>query len=371
MEHKSLITYLNEIEDTRHAEGKRHNQLSLIIIVIMAILCGKTSLKMIARFAKTHREELNKHIPLPRGKAPSYSTIQRLSHRLNAQQVCDAFNNWMSQYQQIEDIAGDGKSLSSTVKNANNSEQSFASLVSFFGQSSQLIRRIGILENNKESEIHVLQSMVDKLGINKALFTMDAIHCQKNTVKAIIDSGNDYLITVKRNQPKLHDAIAQKAEEKPIDEYSWKQTGHGHDSHCRIKVWDADENMKKTWTGLQHYISVRRYGVRNGKEFDMTTFYISSANRSAYRFAKAVRGHRKIENELHWTKDVIQNEDNCGLSDHTAAINMAVMRDIGFNLLVMNGFKSISDGIGAFGEKISSLWNVLSNEAVNLKNIFS
>jgi predicted transposase YbfD/YdcC len=48
---------------------------------------------------------------------------------------------------------------------------------------------------------------------------------------------------------------------------------------------------------------------------------------------------------LHWTKDVVQNEDNCSLVKPEAAVNMGVMRDISFNLLVMNGFKSISDGI--------------------------
>lgn len=371
METQSLIFFLNEIEDTRCAEGKRHNQLSILTIIIIAMLCGHFSLKAIARFAKTNNEELKKYIPLPRGKVPSFSTIQRASHRLNFQQVCNAFNNWMAQYiNPKEEIAADGKSIRSTVQNANNSDQSFASLVSFFGQQSQLILQIGLLENNKDSEIKVLQNMVGKLQISKALFTMDALHCQKNTVKTIIDSGNDYLITVKKNQPTLHKAIEEKTKEKPLDKHSWTQTGHGHDSHCQLRMWEADEEMKKQWTGLQYYISVRRYGIRNGKAFDMTTFYISSADRSSLLFAKSVRGHRKIENTLHWVKDVIQNEDGCGLVDHQAAINMAVMRNISFNLLVMEGFKSISDGISTMNGQINKLVDVVLNGIDNVKSIF-
>jgi len=61
--------------------------------MIMSVLCGKTSLKAIARFAQTHREILAEYIPLPRGKAPSYSTIQRLSHRLDINHVCNAFTS--------------------------------------------------------------------------------------------------------------------------------------------------------------------------------------------------------------------------------------------------------------------------------------
>ena len=143
------------------------------------MLCGITSLKSVARFTKAHRLDLIKCIPLPRNKVPSYSTIQRISHRLNAGKVCECFNNWMKQYIKPELIAADGKSIASTVTNANDSEQNFASLVSFFGQISQLIYQIGFLENDKRSEIQVLQELIAKLQITKAVFTMDALHCQK------------------------------------------------------------------------------------------------------------------------------------------------------------------------------------------------
>jgi hypothetical protein len=66
--------FLSEIEDTRQARGKRHEQLALLVLMIMAMLCGKTSLKSIARFTKAHRDELSQYIPLPRGKVPSYRT---------------------------------------------------------------------------------------------------------------------------------------------------------------------------------------------------------------------------------------------------------------------------------------------------------
>jgi hypothetical protein len=98
MEPINLVVFLNEIEDKRKPQGKRHQQLSNLIIMIMAMLCGKNSLKMIARFARAHQTELAKCIPLPNGKAPSYSTFQRLSQYLDANEVCNSFNRWMAQY---------------------------------------------------------------------------------------------------------------------------------------------------------------------------------------------------------------------------------------------------------------------------------
>jgi hypothetical protein len=107
------------------------------------MLGGKTSLKAIACFAKTHHVKLAECIPLPRGKAPSSSTFQRLSRRLIANPVCESFNRWMAPYPKPKATAVDGKSTTSTVRNATDRDPSFVSLVSFFGQNRQLIYQIG------------------------------------------------------------------------------------------------------------------------------------------------------------------------------------------------------------------------------------
>ncbi len=41
------------------------------------------------------------------------------------------------------------------------------------------------------------------------------------------------------------------------------------------------------------------------KTYEETAYYISSLTESAQVFAKIIRGHWKIENQLHWVKDVI------------------------------------------------------------------
>jgi predicted transposase YbfD/YdcC len=175
--------------------------------------------------------------------------------------------------------------------------------------------------------------------------------------------GHGYIIPVKGNQPTLYQAAARLSDTPALDAWSWDQTGHGHDAHCRIKVWAADEAMQAQWAGLKHYASVRRQGERNGQSFDTTTYYITSESMSAWCLAQRIRGHRKIENTLHWTKDVVLNEDGCGLLDSQQAANMAVIRNIGFNLLTMAGYKSISAGIQAMGERIDRLWALVSQPA--------
>lgn len=175
----SLVHYLAEIDDPRQPKGIRHQQLSTLTILVMAMLCGRTSLKGIARFARAHVEPLAEVIPLPRNKAPSFSTFQRLSRQVDPQQLCRSFNRWMSQSRGGEAIAIDGKSITSTFQAGGEAKQRFSALVSFFGQHSGLISAVGVLENDKRSEIDVVRELIDTLGIERAVFTLDALHCQK------------------------------------------------------------------------------------------------------------------------------------------------------------------------------------------------
>jgi len=216
-----------------------------------------------------------------------------------------------------------------SVTDAGQSEQNFVSLVSFFGQQSQLILKVGLLENSKESEIKIVQEMLKELKIDKAVFTLDALHCQKKTVKAIIESGNGYLITVKKNQGKLYHSIEKQMQTtKPVSNWRWKQPGHGHETTCRTKVYPAPEEMKTKWSGLKQVISVTRQGTRQGKEINTTTYYITSESSGSYALANAIRGHRRIENNLHWVKDVILKEDECGIRDCSSAATLGVFRDL-------------------------------------------
>ena len=195
------------------------------------------------------------------------------------------------------------------------------------------------------------------------MFTLDALHCQKKTVTALTEQGHDYIITVKHNQPTLYEAIASLSATPAQAAWSWSQTGHGHDTQCRLKVWPADETMQAIWPGLKQYVSVRRRGERDGQAFDHTTYYITSEPMSAWRLAQRIRRHRKIENTLHWSKDVVLNEDDCGLLSSQSATNMALIRNMGMNLLVMAGYCSLSEGLDAMGMQIAKLWNMVSAPA--------
>ena len=75
-----------------------------------------------------------------------------------------------------------------------------------------------------------------------------------------------------------------------------------------------------------------RTELRDRSRFE-TRYYISSAPLTAARAAEAVRGHRGIENRLHWTLDVVFADDQSRLRKGNGAHTMAIVRHFAINLV--------------------------------------
>ena len=70
-----------------------------------------------------------------------------------------------------------------------------------------------------------------------------------------------------------------------------------------------------------------------GKESVERRYYLSSLKNDVEKFARAVRGHWGVENQLHWVLDVIFNEDQARARSGYAAENLALTRRMAINLL--------------------------------------
>jgi ribosomal protein L30E len=101
----------------------------------------------------------------------------------------------------------DGKAIGGTVKNPHNRHQQFTSLVSVFSSKQQQVLATGKVELGKKSEIATVKQLIEMLDLKGVVFSLDALHCQKDTVKTIVKSKNHYVISVKGNQKKLYSIV--------------------------------------------------------------------------------------------------------------------------------------------------------------------
>ena len=147
------------------------------------------------------------------------------------------------------------------------------------------------------------------------------MHCtaKKNT-KLIIEGGNDYVITVKGNQPRLLTQLKTITKAHwPYERFVDIEKTRGRIT-CRIvKVFTDLKGIDLDWVGVHCLVQVERIGSREGKPYHQTNYYISSLLTSALDLAKGIRSHWGIENRLHWVKDVIFGEDAALFRNYNAA----------------------------------------------------
>lgn len=179
-------------------------------------------------------------------------------------------------------------------------------------------------------------------------------------MQLIIDGGNNYVVTVKENQPRLLAQLETQAEHtQPCQRFIDVDKTRGRIT-CRIvSVFSDISGIGLDWVGLQSLISVERIGIRQGKPYQQTNYYISSLITSALQLASGIRGHWGIENRLHWVKDVIFGEDAAPFRNYNAATNWSIIRNITINLARKGGYDSLTKAERFLAHDIDKLFSLV------------
>jgi DDE_Tnp_1-associated len=153
----------------------------VLSMIIMSIISGAKGYREFGRFMKANQDSLIECFKLKHG-VPSHVTIRAILRKLDLDTLTKSFRAWMSvcaSPDSTEWLAIDGKSLSSTVTNPNDSLQNFVSVVSVFAQHSGLVYDLQAFENGKAFEPRIVRQLIRRLGLKDVVFTLDALHCQK------------------------------------------------------------------------------------------------------------------------------------------------------------------------------------------------
>lgn len=202
----SLLYILNQLEDNRRKQGQRHPLHILFLITIMGIMSGAKSERAIARFAINNKGSLIKELDITRKEVPSRRILAKFIQTVDFNKLQNLFHTWTGQFVNIkkgEWISIDGKALKGTITNPNDSLQNFISLVTVFVNKKKQALLVGKINTKKENEVPKVKELIKLLNLQGITFTLDALHCQVDTVKKIYESNNNYVIGVKNNQKKL------------------------------------------------------------------------------------------------------------------------------------------------------------------------
>jgi hypothetical protein len=134
----NLIEKLKKVKDQRKNKGKRYPLWFILLIIILTIMQGNLGYREIENFARINQKELSHIVKLKREVTPSYSTIRRVVMGVDWSNLIEIFNEWASEIyphqEELDELAIDGKSLRSTLKDYGGQSQNFVMIVSLFSQ---------------------------------------------------------------------------------------------------------------------------------------------------------------------------------------------------------------------------------------------
>lgn len=350
----SILSFFEDLDDPRSTINRKHLLGDLIVICICGVLAGGDGPKAIGVWAEANAVWLRQHLQLPAG-IPSHDTIGRLLALLKPAAFQSCFEKWIGSLRNRdgqdaqtgqgspddpEVVAIDGKAL----RRSHDRKNQLGALFLVSAWSVQRGISLGQLATaEKSNEITAIPELIDQIDIRGATVTIDAAGCQKQIASKIIDGGGDYVLALKGNQGKLHQAvqdwiIAQMENDfadVTVRRYEQTVKGHGRVDQLIYHQFRVPDSLpgRTHWKGLRTIGVATRISRKGETETSEVRYFISSLRLGVRRFAQAVRGHWQIENTLHWCLDVTFREDQSRLRDRHAADNVAWLRRFAISLL--------------------------------------
>jgi predicted transposase YbfD/YdcC len=150
----------------------------------------------------------------------------------------------------------------------------------------------------------------------------------------IREGKGHYLLTVKGNQPRLHEAAQAVFERADAvghqdirsDRHTTIEEGRWRREERSVAVIYEPKGLPSDWSDVTAVVSVLRERVVNGTTTTTVHYYLTSYAGTAKEIAEIIRGHWEIENGLHWIPDVAFREDESRTCDLNAGANLALLR---------------------------------------------
>jgi predicted transposase YbfD/YdcC len=337
-----LLDHFSKIKDTRQVWKVAYPLREVLFLVVCGTIASGDDYEDIVDWGKAHLSFLRGFAEFHYG-IPCADWLRTVMNRINPDLFMACFSSWVAQCwpDKLDLVAIDGK----TSRRSHNRKtgQKALHLVSAFATTSRLVLGQEAVDE-KSNEITAIPALVERLELEGALVSIDAMGCNPNIAQSILDAKADYLLAVKDNQPTLHADIKSYFDTAPPGEVERYET-LGKD-HGRIEVRSHTVSHVVDWYAAQRsYPGAPRFPkfttiamvesrIERGDKIETERrSYISSRVLSAAAFAEAARGHWAIENKLHWNLDVTFGEDQSRLRTGHGATNMAVVRHFALNLV--------------------------------------
>ncbi len=358
-----VYKHFEKVTDPRVNRGTNHDLHEMVFMALTATICGANGWADVERFVTAKCDWFERFIAMENG-VPSHDTLGRIFARLDTAEFLSAMHEWADEFTgslRNKGVAIDGKVLRGSFDKASG-KSALHTITAFAVGTRTCLRQMSVSE--KSNEIPAVPVLLKLLELNGATITLDAMHCQTETAQAILDADADFILSVKDNQPSLHQYLMDKFQAFSETDFNTeglrklitKEKSHGRHERREyyvIAVSDEDKKALKRWPGLKSVGMVFRKRTIGEKVEMETSFFITSHEPKVRALAEHIRGHWSIENSQHHVLDVTFAEDASRIRTGTAPEISASIRRMALNILQRD--KTVKDNIR--GKRLRAGWD--------------
>lgn len=351
----SLYHPFEHLTDGRHARGIRYSVALVLTLLVPGKVTGMTTLTAIAEWVRWRAEWLRQVLPGARHQFPCVATYSNVLRAVDAEQITQLLASWLTRLEaarrcdtepsrllsqpeareQHAQIALDGKTLRGTLAHAAPDQLRQHVVALYETQTGIVLAQQAVPD--KGNEISVEATLLTPAQVQGRIVTADAMHTQRACCADIHRFDGAYVLLAKANQPTLEEDLRLFFSEPPPDCRDWRQAhtwtkGHGRlERRELVASTELNEWLAATWPGVAQVFWVQRTSVRQGHSHTQSVYGItnlSPTQAGASRLLEVVQRHWRIENRLHWRRDVTLGEDHCQVRKGTAPLVLAALNSL-------------------------------------------
>ena len=336
-----FLEYFTDLRDPRPQGKVVYPLREVLLLCLLAVLAGAETFADIARFGEKKLSLLRRFLPFRDG-TPAHDHLGDIFAVLDAETFQRCFVSWVAALSgaPADVIAIDGKTSRRSYQKKGAKEA--IHMVSAFATRQRLVLgQTKVAE--KSNEIIAIPRLLGMLEIEGAIVSIDAMGCQREIAKKIVDKNADYVLALKGNQGSLREDVELFAAEQKANGFrdakvSRHETVDGDHGRIETRAYTVIHDIawlqeRHDWPGLKSVVmveSTREIGDRIERE---TRFYITSLVLAAHLIGPVIRSHWAVENSLHWVLDMVFRDDECRVRKDHAPANFTTLKHMAHNLI--------------------------------------
>ena len=339
----SLYTELSKLSDRRDARGIRYELVNLLTFMLMAKLCGEDRPSGMAEWIMHRIDLLTTALQIERKSAPHHSTYRRILKDVidveEFEQVIADYLTGKRHYGRQVVVAIDGKVMRGTVCDE---KLGLHLLAAYLPEEGLVLMEMQV--ERHENEIPVAPKLLQCIDLRGKVVIGDAIHTQRGVSVQIVATGGDYIWFAKGNQPQIEEDIrlwfepdvsmipGMGSPPKDFETATTINKGHGRIERRTITVSSQLADFLD-WPYLDQVFKLERIftDIKSGDTHSHVVYGFTSLSRdqvSPARLLEMIRSYWRIENGLHYPRDVTLLEDRTRFTHKNAAQVMACINNL-------------------------------------------